>query len=110
MEDVAKCERAIKVHTTWVVRSLGGDERSGGQYLRPKQQFCVGTYKVSLRVPIGSPASQLDADGLKSQFKLLLAQFVEDQAACELAIREWLNPTSMDVSASAAPAPSAGLF
>ena len=108
MADVARCERAIKVHITLIVRSLGGNERTGGQYLCSKVQFCIGTHKVSLRVPLGSSASQLDADQLKSQFKTLLARFVEDQPTCETAIREWLNPTSMDVSA--APAPTTDLL
>ena len=73
-----------------------------GNIFAQRWQFCIGTHKVSLRVPLGSSASQLDADQLKSQFKTLLARFVEDQPTCETAIREWHIPTSMDVSAAPA--------
>ena len=51
-------ERAIKATITSVVRSLGGDEKSGGNLLDLPRTVRLGAHPVVLRLPIGCEAGE----------------------------------------------------
>ena len=65
--------KTITSLTTEVVRSLGGDEKTGGQFLHTEKTVLnVGTYKFSCRLPIGSKAANMSAEEFSTEVETSL--------------------------------------
>ena len=53
-------ESSTKAIVTKVVRSLGGSVQDGGKFLLPVRALTFGDHKVTLRLPIGCDAAEMD--------------------------------------------------
>ena len=98
-ERVAALAKAIKGHITQVVRSMGGDETTGGDYLNPRQVIAVGAHKATFRLPKGSPAADIPANELGAMLETSLYGG-GDPAALEDYLTLYLNPENMSIDSS----------
>ena len=69
---VKALEKAVKQHITAIVRSKGGDEKTGGALLDQKRTYMVGTHKVTLRLMKGSPAADTPQDEFQTMLEGVL--------------------------------------
>ena len=69
---VKALEKAVKQQITAIVRSKGGDEKTGGALLDQKRTYMVGTHKVTLRLVKGSPAADTPQDEFQTMLEGVL--------------------------------------
>lgn len=78
---VRAMEKQVKGVITSVVRSLGGDERTGGRYLDEPVALDIGDHRINLRLPTGSIAANKTAE----DFAFLIMETYFDSSRTERA-------------------------
>ena len=92
-------ESSTKVIITKIVRSLGGSVQDGGQFLLPVRALRFGDHKVTLRLPIGSDAAEMQDSDLEFFLTESYYKYSGDPEKGGQIVHAALKPKARDIDA-----------